>query len=321
MITQAAKKYRELLAFALLGVAALYFISAVSLLFKSEDDFAGAGFAERSAVVGYLFTHPILVVSLAAALALAVGFGEPSKIAKPVVLAALALGGLSLLFGLIAWFSSFGADSGAGFEEVFNGVIGAGKVVGIFLGLAQLLFLALVLFFAFTLLKAFPRASTSGQWAQPGGYGQQGGYPQGGYGPPAGAGAHGWSQQPLPHGDPQHGYPPQQSWGQQGGWGQAGDVQQAQQWGQEYPGGATAAGWGDQPAVDAQQQGQPAATWDQSSQGWSHQGGPPQGQPVHGYGPADEHTQWSQPDESEQAERPADPPPPPGSGWQQQRPQ
>ncbi|MBA2697996.1 MAG: hypothetical protein H0U61_04385, partial [Nocardioidaceae bacterium] len=223
MVTDATKKFREIFAYALLGVAALYFISALSLLFKSEDDFGGAGFADRAATVGYLFAHPILVLSLTAAVALVAGFGEASKNAKVVVMAALGLGALSLLFGLISWFSGFTADSAGGLEA-FNGVFGAGKVVGIFLGLAQLLFLGLVVFFAVTVLRALPKSSPSSQWSQQDqGYAQQGGQGWGqqdqGY---AQQGGQGWGQQ-------------DQGYAQQGGQGYAQQDQgYAQQGGQGY---------------------------------------------------------------------------------------
>ncbi len=283
MITDATKKFREIFAYALLGVAALYFISGLSLLFKSEEDFGGAAFADRAATVGYLFTHPILVVSLAVAVALVAGFSEASKNAKVVVMAALGIGGLSLLFALISWFSAFGADSEGGLE-VFNGVFGAGKLVGILLGLAQLLFLGLVVFFAFSLLRAFPKTAPSSQWGQPG-YGQQGGQTWGqqdqGY---AAQGGQGWGQQ-------DQGYAAQggQGWGQQDqGYQQPGG--QPQSYGTEYStGGATAAGWGDQSQAEQQQQqtpppqGQSASSWEQSSQGWSQD----QAQPAWGEQPAD----------------------------------
>ena len=322
MITDATKKFREIFAYALLGVAALYFISGLSLLFKSADDFGGAGFADRAATVGYLFTHPILVVSLAAAVALVTGFSEASKNAKVVVMAALGLGALSLLLALISWFSAFGADSQGGLEA-FNGVFGAGKLVGILLGLAQLLFLGLVVFFAFNVFRAFPKTAPSGQWQQSG-YGQQGGQT--------------WGQQ-------DQGYAAQggQGWGQQDqGYSQPGG--QPQSYGQEYSsGGATAAGWGDQSQPEQQQpppQGQPASSWEQpSSQGWSQD----QAQPAWGEQPAEASPQqWGapQPGSDEPAVPPAsadqqapttdpatdpnadpdqrdDQPPPQGGWWQQ----
>src|SRR5680860_684050 len=109
VVTEATKKSREIFAYALLGVVALYLISGLSLLFKSEEDFRGAAFADRAAVVGYLFSHPIVVFSLVAAVALVVAFGAASKNAKIVVLVALGLGAVAFLFALISWFASFGS--------------------------------------------------------------------------------------------------------------------------------------------------------------------------------------------------------------------
>lgn len=270
MVTEAIKKVRDIFAYGLLAVAALYLISALSLLFKSEDD-VGLDFSGKAAVFGHMFAHPILVFSLLAAVALAIGFGGESKNARTVVLVALGIAGVALLLRLICWFSGFGADDGSGLEA-FGGVLGAGKIVGILLGLADLLLLGLAAWFAFTALQSLPKTSqsTATSWGQQGYAGQQG------YG--------------------------QQSWGQQGSGysGQAGWGQQGQGWGTGAAGGATAAGataagaggWGDQSQIQAEQQGQPASAWTGSDQGYS---GPEQG----GYSPpADpQHAQssWGQP--------------------------
>ncbi len=267
MVTEATKKFREIFAYALLAVAALYVVAGLSLLFKSEEDF-GAGFPERAAIVGYVFSHPILVLSLAAAVALVVGWGQASKNAKVVVLAALAIGAVALLFAIISWFSAFGADSGLG-SEVFGGVFGAGKIVGIFLGLAQLIFLALTVFFAFTALQSLPKAAGANQWNQQG-YGQQ----------------QTWGQ-------PDQGYGQQQAWGQ---------PQQQQGWGSHAVGGSTAAGWSDQPQVP-EQQGQPASSWDQSSTGqqsWSQQEQP-------GWSQHPDQPAWGQQEQSSWAQQAGQP--------------
>jgi len=327
VVTEATKKFREIFAYALLGVAALYLISGLSLLFKSEEDF-GVAFAERAAAVGYVFAHPVLVLSLVIAVALVVGFGQASKNAKIVVLVALGIGAISFLFALISWFTAFGADSGLG-GDFFGGVFGAGKIVGIFLGLAQLVFLGLAVFFAFTALQGLPKSAPSNQWNQQQGYGQQ----------------QGWNQ-------PHQGYGQQQSYGQQQDWGQP---QQSQQHagGQEYiAGGGATASWGEQ--SQAGQQGQPASSWDQSSSGQSgwgqQQEQQPQQQPEQeawgqqpehqaeqpGWGqqppaettgedqpgePAvDETQQWTPPDENppaESQERRDEQPPQQGGWWQQ----
>jgi len=273
VVTEATKKFREIFAYALLGVAALYFISGLSLLFKSEEDFGGAGFSERAAIVGYLFTHPLVVISLALAVAMVAGFGEASKNAKVVVIAALGLGGVSLLLGLIAWFSGFGADSELGGFGLFGGVFGAGKVVNIFLGLAQLASLGLVLFFAYTVFSAFPKAAPQQQWGQQGQQGQHGQYGQ-------------------PDQQGQYGQPDQQGrYGQQGQHGEYG--QQGQQGQQGYGAGAAgaagaygaqqaASGWGQDQSGYGQQ---PAQGWGQDQSGYGSQA--PQGwsQDQASYGP------------------------------------
>ncbi|MBA2717536.1 MAG: hypothetical protein H0U51_10875, partial [Propionibacteriales bacterium] len=262
MVTEAIKKFRDIFAYGLLAVAALYLISALSLLFKSKDD-VGLDFSGKAAVFGYLFAHPLLVLSLIAAVALAVGFGEASKNARIVTLVALGIAAVALLLGLICWFSGFGADDGdLNSVGLFGGVFGAGKVVGIFLGLAQLLLLGLAAWFAYTALQSLPKTSSSAtSWGQPQGYGGQQAYGQ-----PS------WGQQGS-------GYPSQPGWGQQGQPGQQG--QQGQQgWGAGTAGaatvsGATAAGsWGDQSQAQADQQGQPASSWT----------APEQQQPVAGWG-------------------------------------
>jgi hypothetical protein len=284
VVTEATKKYREILAYGLLGVAVLYFISGLSLIFKSGDDLGGAGFADKAALFGYVFAHPLLVIALFGAVALVTGFGENSKNAKTVVMAALGIGAVSLLLGVICWVSGFGANTDAGsiLSLGFSGVFGAGKVVGILLGLAQLLLLGLVTFYAFTAFQTFPKTvpahqqwGRQGGWGQPpqGGWGQQGTYDQGQQGGQQG----GWGQ-------PQQGGYDQ---GQQSGWSQQGGYDQGQQtW------GAAGGGWGEQPQ-QPEQQGQPASSWEQMSTS----------QPAQGWGsPAEQSDQppsWGQADEAQ----------------------
>lgn len=167
MVTDATtQKLRDLVAYGLLAVAALYFLSGLSLLFKSEQD-SGLSFTGRAGVFGHVFTHPLLVLALFGAVALAVGFGERSKNARVILIAALAIAALSLLFGLITWLSGFGADEFYGLS--YGGVPGAGKLVGILVGLANLLLLSLAAFFAFTALRALPKTAkgtAANSWAQ-----------------------------------------------------------------------------------------------------------------------------------------------------------
>src|SRR5207342_2281443 len=85
VVSDATKKYREIFAYGLLGIAALYFISGLSLLFKSGDDLGGATFSDKAALFGYLFSSPLLVLSLFGAVLLVTAWGENSKNAKAVV--------------------------------------------------------------------------------------------------------------------------------------------------------------------------------------------------------------------------------------------
>lgn len=268
MVTDAVKKYRDVLAYGLLAIAALYLISGLSLLFKSEEDTGGAGFADRAGIFGHLFAHPLLVVSLAGAVALAVAMGEPSRQARTIVMVALALGGLAALLALVSWFSSFGADSDF---EVFGGVYGAGKIVSILLGLAQLLALGLTLLFAYSVLSHLPRTSRAAaggwgnsgggwpqqqQWGPPGAAGSWGGQGDGGYGAPAGYTGSGW-------GAPGQGAPAaeygQPSWGQ----------------GPSYAGGASAAGGSEHQAGGWEAPSSGQRPWEGSAGGW---GGAPEQQ-------------------------------------------
>lgn len=297
MVTEATKKYREVFAYGLLGVAALYFISGLSLLFKSEED-SGLAFTGRAGAFGYLFAHPLLVIALVGAVALVSGFGEASKNAKAVVLAALGIGGISALFALISWLSAFGADTDTfGPSGIFGGVLLAGKIVGIFLGLAQLIFLGLALFFAWSVFERFPKpvkATQPQQWGQQGGYGQQ----------------QGWGQQaPTDAGYGQ----PQQGWGQNQGWGQQPNPsdpaygQPQQSWGQDYGAGGPAAagstGWGDQSEAQAEHQGHPAANWEgqPAQQTW---GQPTEQEQPTWAPPAETQQSWGQP--AEPAAEPAE---------------
>ena len=108
MVSDATKKYREIFAYGLLGVAALYFIGGLSLLFKSGDDLGGAGFADKSALFGYVFTHPLLVISLFGAVALATAWEDNSKNAKTIVRSPSGSARCRLLLALICWLAAFG---------------------------------------------------------------------------------------------------------------------------------------------------------------------------------------------------------------------
>lgn len=292
MVIDALRKLREIFAFGLLAVAALYLVSGLSLLLKSERDVmldfgGGLDFAGKSAAFGYLFASPVLIFCVVAAVAL-VAFGTPTKHARIVAPIGLALVGLALLLGAIAWLASFTSTSNDGLGTA-GGVLGAGKIVGGLLGLAQLLLLALATWFSFAVFSALPKAARqTSPWAQAQGYGGQSPY-----------GQHAWSQQEGGYGQPQ-------AWGQpsvQAGW---------------QPGQPTGGPVADTPEAGwaMPEQGQPASAWVsadpaygaslQGQQGWGageqqpaqwYPGTPapggwqePQGAPLEG------DQQWTQPD-------------------------
>lgn len=263
MPTSATKNSRDIIAYALLAVAALYFIGVLSLLLKSSGgQFSGIGFAEKSALFGAGFTAAVPVLSLVAAVVLVTRLGEPSANARLVVLAALGIAGLDLLFAVITFFAQLGASSLVG---AFSGVQGAGKIIGFVVGLAHLLFVAAALFYVLTELQRLPApARAASQWGADRGYAQYGGQ----------------GAQP-PWGQPDQGYQP----GSQQPWGPAGQ----QAWGQTDPGGAQTWGQADQGGAQTWGQADPGGgqAWGQqgSSYGWTSadqaQGswGQPAGQP------------------------------------------
>ncbi len=231
MVTDALKRSRGLLSYGLLAVAALYLVSGLSLMFKSKDA-VGLDFAGKSAAFGYLFGSPVLIVCLVAAVALVSGLGEPASNARAVVLAALVIAGLAFVLAVITFFASLGAgESGYG-PGIFGGVLGAGKIVGVLLGVARLLLLGLAAWFTYSVLRASPKTvpqSASGQHSAQG------------YDGSAGPGQTGWSQ---PEGGELH-----RGWDRPPG---AGDAS---------PPGATAASWADPYQGQPEQQGLPASQW------------------------------------------------------------
>src|SRR6476661_8039326 len=214
------------MAYGLLASATLAVIAALGLLFKSSDDLGGnIGFAEKAALYGSHFESGVIILTLVGAVVLVTRLGELSANARIVVLAAMGIGAVDLLFAVITFFAQFGA--GSGFANI-AGVAGAGKIVGTFLGLAQLTFLGVALFYIFTAFQSLPApvAAPAPQWGADQGFGQYGGQHPGAMP----------GQQPWRQPDPG---PAQQSWSQQGwaqpgaqsAWANPGDGQQPA-WGQ-----------------------------------------------------------------------------------------
>ncbi|MDP9318503.1 MAG: hypothetical protein M3O94_05400, partial [Actinomycetota bacterium] len=298
MVTDETRKYRDLISYALLGVGALYFIGALSLLFKSTG---GAGFATKSAFVGTYFEAPVPVVCLVVAVLLVTRFGELSTNARIVVLAALGIGGLDLLFAVITFFAQFGADAGFGFA----GVGPAGKVVGVILGLAQLTFLGAACFFFYTAFQSLPAPAVAAPqpWVGDGGFAQYGAPTQQAWGQP--------DQSYPQQGYPQQGYPQQ---GPSQGWATPGESQPPA-WGQapSAPAAPTAPAAPAGPAAPP-----PASSWAQPAPtGWTQQQPQQYGSPAapvppqHVSEPTTQTPVWGQPEQSQAPAGDAPAPEPP----------
>jgi hypothetical protein len=265
VVTQVAKQYREQMAVALLVVALIYLGSGLGLLFKSYDN-TSIGFADKSALDGYVFTHPVLVASLVIAVLLVAVWGDPSRHARTIALAAVGIGAVALVFAVITWIAAFSADENRAFS--FTGILGAGKVVGALVGAAQIALLVLALFFAGMALQALPvPVRATSQWGQ---------YNQPGWGP-----APDWQQQGQWAGQHHEQYLQHQQ-----------QQQQQQQYGQQPPPwGAPQGPWG-QPGTWAgwqpQQPQQPPGWGHPSEQAWQHPGygsqqSPPDAAPTQAY--------------------------------------
>lgn len=247
MTRHALERHRDALAIVALLVVALFFVAGLGMIFKSANQ-VGGPFTLRAAAYGHLFSAPLLILGLVAAVALASGFERPSRNARAIVGSAAGLGSLSLLFGVISWFAALAAGQSQG--PMFAGIFGAGKIVGALLGAATLLALGLVCFYSSRVYRMLlpttsayaegPRWAGTGSWSP----GQQSGWPppsQGSWAQPEyGAGRPGqpgWEAQPGAGGwgrPPESGpwapaaahYPPEPSaerpWGDSGTqpWGQ-----------------------------------------------------------------------------------------------------
>lgn len=269
MVTDATRKYRDIIAIGLVAVAALYFIAALSMLFRSDTLFAGAGgsFADNAALSGYLFSSVVPVASLVLAVLLVTRYGEPAPTTRIVVLAALGIAALDVLFAVISFFAQFGSDLDFG----IGGTLGGGTFSGVVLGLAHLALLGAASLYLYTALRSLPAASPAPAPAPPWGAPGQTGY--GGWASP-GAGQPGAGQPGLGQAGYGQQSPAQGSWQQPAptyGWGQA-DSGQQPSWGAPEGQAAAGSGWGapsggwHDPA--AAQQGQPASAWTQAGQEW-----------------------------------------------------
>ena len=273
MLTDATRRYRDVLAVGLLVVAGLYFIAALSMLFRSDPVFAGpgGGFADSAALSGYLFTSVVPVGCLVLAALLTTRYGDPGPASRLVVLAALGLAGLDGLFALITFFAQFGSDLGYGFA----GTLAGGAFSGAVIGLAHLVLLAAAALYLYSALRSLPAAAPAAQpqWGAPGIGGPAWGSP----GTPPGAVPQAWPQQAPTYGWGRSDQGQHPAWGAPTG--PAAEAPYA-------PGGwgaPAAAGWHDPAAA---QQGQPASSWSRAGQEWGVPAAPPAAPAEHEQQPA-----------------------------------
>ncbi|NUP52377.1 MAG: hypothetical protein HOW97_34400 [Catenulispora sp.] len=214
-----AQRLREPAAFVLLAFAAISTLfHTITFLFGPGED--GSKFSDRAAIE----VTVLLSVEVTAALVGAVWLAHVTnhlKTAKVITLIALITIGVMDLFGVVALFSSFGAEQAPVFDP--NGSLfgtGWGKTQGFFVSIGEL------------------AVAGIGSWLILGYFQQHNPRPAPGYGqPPQGQ----WGQQqPQPQG--QWGPPPQQQQAppQQGQWGPPPQQQQSApapqpQWGQPQP--------------------------------------------------------------------------------------
>jgi hypothetical protein len=286
LVTEATKKIREILAFGLLGVAAVLVVNSFALLFKTEQGPFGKGsFSTMSALEMSRFVSPVLVGMVVLAVIVVTHLGGVTDNARNITISALVLLGVMMLLGLITWIAALTAEN---LDYFIGDGLGQGKVTGSIAQLAYLALAGLAGLFTFTVLSALPVPERTGA-AQPGGWS---GYDPSQFGqaqPGQPAGAPQWpGQQP---GDPSQPWPPQaeqQQWAQppQQQWGQPA---QPGQWGQQ----AAAPEWGQPSGED--QWGQPAeqAQWGQPQWPSEQQQPAPSEQPQ--APPPAEQQQWAAP--------------------------
>ena len=190
MVSDADKKYREIFAYGLLGVAALYFISGLSLLFRAVTTSA-TPVSRTSRRCSATSSAPRARHRPVRCGRPGDGLGGQQRERRDHRPDRPRIGALCCC-SRHRWLSAFGADTGTG-GFIFNGVTGAGKVVGhLPAAWRSLALLGARRFYAFTVYQTFPKpvpAQTSrasgvrgrpvGQQQAQQGWAQQGGYDQG----------------------------------------------------------------------------------------------------------------------------------------------
>ncbi len=286
VVTEKTKPHRELLAWVLVGAAAIQIIVLILRLFTGPEQL---GFTGTSFTLQDDFVNPFIIMVLALAVVLVTHLGEPTANARTLTIIALVVAGLQALFALVTWIASV-------FVDAFQLGGELSKWATFFVTLAGVALIGAGLFFIVTAFGALPAPEPKPQ--QQFAYQQQGGGVWGQQQPQQGA----WGQQQQPQqgawGQQQPGYDygqqqqPQQPAAQ--GWAQQGEQQPAAQgWGQQQqPAAEQQGGWGQQqPAYDYNQQQQPQAqgAWGQQQPEYGQQQGWGQQQPA-----ADQQQGWAQ---------------------------
>lgn len=181
-VLAAVRKFSDLLAFLLLGYVALEFLLALGRLLVARKGYLGipqSTFSQRAAFVDSSFLSLLTLAAVVAAVVLVIGVGQRSKLARPVVIIALALLAFGALLGLITMLASLFTHS-----SYTTGRDKAESLLGLLVVLAIYVVVGLVLLAVLGSAELRPAPKPQRAYGQYSG-GQQGG--QQGYGgyPPA----------------------------------------------------------------------------------------------------------------------------------------
>lgn len=146
-IVAAVRRFGDILAFVLLGYVAVELLVALGrLLMPRKATFSGSptsSFAMRAFELDSSFLSLTLLGAVVLAVALVTVAGARSKLARPVVITALAVLGLGALLGLITTLASLFAHDSYG---IFSGRAKAESFLGLILILAAYVLVGLILF-------------------------------------------------------------------------------------------------------------------------------------------------------------------------------
>ncbi|REE98435.1 hypothetical protein [Thermomonospora umbrina] len=178
MNKEAVLRLREPAAWVLAIAAALHVLGGLVPLLMGDGKFTHRALSET--LDSGLIAGVALTALLATAVLLVIWGGTPTKAARTVVIIALAVFGVALLFGVIAWLAGLvagGESVTIGDREISSGGFSADTKLAAFLyGAAKLAVLGVGAWFTFTVFQALQPARPQMPQA---GYGEYGGYQQG----------------------------------------------------------------------------------------------------------------------------------------------